>query len=60
MNLARGRSPEQLRALGEALTAATEQAIGAPRETIRVILTECDPELWFSGGQTLAEKRAKH
>jgi hypothetical protein len=28
VTLAKGRSPEQLRALGEALTAATEEAVG--------------------------------
>ena len=56
--LAKGRSSEQLRALGEALTAAVEESIGAPRESIRVVLTECDPEHWFVGGETLADRRA--
>jgi len=57
VNLARGRTPEQLRALGEALTTAAEQALGAPRETIRVLLNECDADLWFVGGRTLSEIR---
>jgi 4-oxalocrotonate tautomerase len=58
VTLAKGRSPEQLQALGEALTAAVEGAIGAPRESIRVVLTECEPRHWFVGGETLADLRA--
>jgi 4-oxalocrotonate tautomerase len=58
VSLAKGRSPEQLHALGEAITVAVEGAIGAPRETIRVVLTECEPQHWFVGGETLADLRA--
>ena len=58
VTLAKGRTPEQLHALGQALTDAAEQAIGARRESIRVVLTECEPEHWFAGGETLAELRA--
>jgi 4-oxalocrotonate tautomerase len=58
VTLAKGRSPGQLQALGEALTAAVEEAIGAPRESIRVVLTECEPRHWFVGGETLADLRA--
>jgi 4-oxalocrotonate tautomerase len=58
VSLAKGRSPEQLQALGEALTAAVEESIGAPRESIRVVLTECEPQHWFVGGETLADLRA--
>ncbi|GAA4707851.1 hypothetical protein GCM10023215_56180 [Pseudonocardia yuanmonensis] len=59
VTLAKGRSPEQLRALGEALTTAAEEAVGAKRESIRVVLTECEPELWFAGGESLADLRAR-
>ena len=31
ITLARGRTPEQLAALGEAVTAAVEESVGAPR-----------------------------
>jgi 4-oxalocrotonate tautomerase len=58
VTLAKGRSPEQLQALGEAITAAVEESIGAPRESIRVVLTECEPQHWFVGGETLADLRA--
>ncbi|MGQ0575471.1 MAG: tautomerase family protein [Pseudonocardia sp.] len=52
-----GRTPEQLTALAKALTDAAEAAIGAKRESIRVVLTECEPELWFVGGESLAALR---
>lgn len=53
-----GRTPEQLTALGLALTDAVEASIGAKRESIRVVLTECEPEHWFVGGESLAQLRA--
>lgn len=58
VTIGRGRTPEQLEALGKALTDAAEASIGAPRQSIRVVLTECEPEHWFVGGETLAELRA--
>jgi len=58
VTLARGRSPEQLAALGEALTKAAQEAIGAKPESVRVVLNECEPEHWFVGGESLAELRA--
>src|SRR3954467_15493755 len=58
VTLAEGRSPEQLHALGTALTRAAEEALGAKRETVRVVITECEPEHWFVGGESLAQLRA--
>ncbi len=58
ITLARGRTPEQLAALGAAVTAAVEESIGAPRGNVRVVLRECEPEHWFVGGESLAQLRA--
>ena len=58
ITLARGRSPEQLAALGEEVTAAVTRAVGAPVENVRVVVTECEPEHWFVGGESLAALRA--
>ena len=58
VTIGRGRTPEQLQALGQALTDAAEKSLGARRESIRVVLTECEPEHWFVGGETLADLRA--
>jgi 4-oxalocrotonate tautomerase len=58
VTLARGRTPEQLQALGESLTKAAVEAIGAKTESVRVVINECEPEHWFVGGETLADLRA--
>lgn len=57
ITLAKGRTSEELAALGEAVTAAVHHAIGAPRENVRVVLRECEPEHWFVGGKSLTELR---
>jgi 4-oxalocrotonate tautomerase len=58
ITLARGRTPEQLAALGQEVTAAVSHAVGAPVGNVRVVVTECEPEHWFVGGESLAELRA--
>ncbi|HWD03290.1 MAG TPA: 4-oxalocrotonate tautomerase family protein [Amycolatopsis sp.] len=58
VTLVEGRSPDQLRALGDGLTTAAERALGAKRETIRVVLTECQAEHWFIGGYSMAHLRS--
>ncbi|MUL79008.1 tautomerase family protein [Mycolicibacterium sp. CBMA 226] len=55
VTLTKGRTPEQLRALAQALTAATQEALGDAPERIRVSLTECEPDLRFVGGESLAD-----
>jgi 4-oxalocrotonate tautomerase len=57
VTLAKGRSPEQLAALGAALTRAAQEAIGAAPESVRVVLHECEPQHWFVGGESLEELR---
>lgn len=58
VTLGKGRSPEQLAALGKALTAATVEAIGAKPESVRVILRECELDHWFVGGESMTELKA--
>lgn len=58
ITLTRGRTPEQVAALGQAVTDAVEQSIGARRESIRVVLRECEPDHWFVGGESMAELKA--
>lgn len=57
VSLVEGRSDEQLRALIRGLTDAAVEAIGAPVDTVKVILTEVKPTHWGSGNNTIAEKR---
>ena len=58
ITLAKGRTAEQLQALGEAVTAAVHEAVGAPLQNVRVVINECEPEHWFVGGESLAALRA--
>ncbi|QJU55312.1 2-hydroxymuconate tautomerase [Herbiconiux sp. KACC 21604] len=57
VSLVQGRTPEQLRALIHGLTKTASETIGAPVETVRVVITEVPPTHWGSGHQTIAEKR---
>ena len=58
VTLAEGRTPEQLRELVSALTRAVHESVGAPIESIRVVLREVPTTHWAAGDVTIAEKRA--
>lgn len=58
ISLVEGRSPQMLRDLIRNVVNATHETLGAPKETIKVILTEVKPTHWGSGDQTIAEKRS--
>ncbi len=45
-----GRSPEQKAALHAALTDAVVGAVGAPRESVRVVIYEVPAGHWSVGG----------
>lgn len=57
VSIAKGRDRSDLNALMEALHRAANESIGAPEKSIRILVKEIEPELWLSGGQTLAEKQ---
>ncbi len=59
VSMAQGRSPEQIRELITRLTDAVEQAVGSPRESIRVLVRELPATHWAAGDQTLAERDAE-
>ena len=58
VTVAQGRTPQQLRRLLAELHDAVERSIGAPAQSIRVVIREVSPDHWLSGGVTLAEKEA--
>ncbi len=51
VTLVEGRPQECKRALIAELTAAAVRTIGAPRESVRVILSEVPAEHWGVGGE---------
>ena len=54
VSLVEGRAPDAKERLIQALTDAAIEAIGAPRETVRVILRELPPAHYAVGGQSFA------
>lgn len=59
VTMVEGRTPEKKEALICALTDAAEQSIGAPRQSIRVILREVPPEHFAVAGQSFAAKAGR-
>lgn len=58
VSIARGRSPEQIRALIAALHRAAEDTVEAAPENITVIVREIEHAHWSRTNQTIAERRA--
>lgn len=58
VTLVEGRTPEQLRALITALTAAVVDTVDAPKQNVRVVVREVPPTHWAAGDVTIAERRA--
>lgn len=59
IDLAAGRTPEQLREMMSAVHAAIRDSIGAADSSITVVVTEFDKNKWQSAGETLAERAAR-
>lgn len=60
--LLEGRSTEAKAALIRRLTDAAVETLGAPADTVRVLLTEVPPEHWGTAGVSKAasNKEARH
>lgn len=57
VTMVEGRSPEKKEALIRALTDAAEQSIGAPRQSIRVLIREIPDAHFAVAGESFAAKR---
>jgi 4-oxalocrotonate tautomerase len=53
-----GRDAERKRRMIHAVSQAIATSLEAPIDTVRVLVHEVPPELWYSGGETIAERRA--
>ena len=58
VSIARGRTPEQLRALVAALHEAAVRSIDAVPDNVTVIVRQIEPELWARNDTTIAERAA--
>lgn len=52
VSMMEGRNDEQKEALIAALTEATVQSLGAPRDSVRVLLNEIPKTHWGIGGKS--------
>ncbi|MGY8789437.1 MAG: tautomerase family protein [Pseudomonadales bacterium] len=43
--------------MGQAITRAVQETIGAPLDTIKIVINEISPELWFSNGVSIQSRR---
>lgn len=59
VHMAEGRSQEEKTALMTALTEAAVDELGAPRDTVRVWITEMPATDYMTGGELLSEKKAR-
>lgn len=59
VSIARGRPPEQLRALIGELHRVAETTVGAAPENTTVIIREIQHEHWSRGNQTIAERNER-
>jgi 4-oxalocrotonate tautomerase len=58
ISLVEGRSPEQIRAMIQAVSDAAVKTLDAPLETINIVVTEVAPSHWGAGKATVAELQA--
>lgn len=59
ISIVAGRPAEKVRNLITEVTEAAARTLDAPIDTIKVIVTEVAPTHWGSGGETIADRRAK-
>ncbi len=59
VHMASGRSQEQKKALMNAITDAMEEHIGAPRDSVRVWISEFSNTDFMAAGELLIDKQAR-
>ena len=59
VTMARGRTPEQKKAMLHAIADAIHESIGASRDSIRVWVTEVENTDFLAGTELLADKQAR-
>lgn len=59
VHMSTGRTLEQKKALMEAITEVMHVHAGAPRESVRVWITEMEATDFMAGGELLSDKKAR-
>lgn len=58
ISILEGRSEAMVKDMAEAVTDAISKTLSAPREKIRVVVTEVPAARWFVAGQSIAQQVA--
>lgn len=56
VELVEGRTKEQKKALGQAITAATVEHIGVPQEAVKIIFVDMKKDEFMEGGVLRSER----
>ena len=59
VHMSKGRTPDQKKALMEAITEVMHTCADAPRESVRVWITEMEATDFMAGGELLSDKKAR-
>lgn len=59
IQMAEGRSPEQKKAMMDAITDAMVDHLGAPRDSVRVWINEFPNTNYMAGGELLKDKQER-
>ena len=59
INMAKGRTDDQKRALLGAVTEAVQTSIGAPLDSIRIWIAEFEPTEYMAAGELMADRQAR-
>jgi 4-oxalocrotonate tautomerase len=59
LHIVAGREPWRKRDMIRAVTQALAESLGAPLDTVRVIVHEIPADLWGAGAETIAERQAR-
>lgn len=59
VNIMEGRSPEKIKALIENITDTVVETLDAPKENVRVLITEMPKTHWGIAGVPVSERKLK-
>lgn len=59
VHMGKGRSVDDKRRMMDAITEAIVTSVGAPKDSVRVWITEMDDTDFMAGGELLADKRVR-
>ena len=59
IEVAQGHTDDQIRELMGGVHRAAVDSLSVVESAVRILVHEVDPDRWFSGGQTMGDRRAQ-